>query len=292
MSDPALDIEASEQDLVTTELITISYGVTTHRITYADRDISYGGNLYVSTPGTRAEIGPSQVGKAGKELVLTMPVDHAFVRRYLLKATPPQRITVTLQRYYSDALVETRWIGDVDGISVDDRNVEASFRVPSRMAERLLRQVPALVVSKLCPFTVYDKRCKVDPTAAGPSGLTHKITTTVIAVSGREVRVDLLDTGRLGGWAQLGVLVHVTSGEQSSVSRQDDLNPPFSSVSKLTLADLIPDMKIGDSVEVYAGCDWMIATCRDKFDNKDNYGGYPQLPNKNPHLTEIVGWPD
>lgn len=292
MSDPVLDIESSEQDNSPRELIKIAYGSTTHYITTGTRDILYGGHVYVATAASRGEIGPSQVGKGGKDLVLTLPIDHEFTRRYLLKATPPQRVTVTLYRYYSDAVVETRWIGYVDGMNCDDRNTEASFRVPSRMSELLMRPVPALVVSKLCPYTLYDARCKVDETTAGPTGLVHKITTTVIQVNGREVRLDLLDTGRLAGWAQLGMLVHVASGERVSISRQDDLNPPFSSVTKLTLASLVPDMKNGDSVEVWAGCDWTTATCHDKFDNKDNYGGLPQLPDKNPHLTEIVGWPD
>lgn len=42
-----------------------------------------------------------------------------------------------------------------------------------------------------------------------------------------------------------------------------------------------PLMEIGDSITAYPGCRHTIADCRDKFDNLDNFGGFPYVPNKN-----------
>jgi len=35
-------------------------------------------------------------------------------------------------------------------------------------------------------------------------------------------------------------------------------------------------------VKIYPGCDRVRATCESKFDNLDNFGGFPWIPTKNP----------
>ena len=41
-------------------------------------------------------------------------------------------------------------------------------------------------------------------------------------------------------------------------------------------------MDVGTEVEVFAGCDHTIATCKTQFDIVVNYGGFAFVPTRNP----------
>jgi hypothetical protein len=44
---------------------------------------------------------------------------------------------------------------------------------------------------------------------------------------------------------------------------------------------------IGDGLKLTAGCDHVIQTCRTKFANEVNYGGFPWIPTRNPFDSGI-----
>jgi hypothetical protein len=85
-----------------------------------------------------------------------------------------------------------------------------------------------------------------------------------------------------------GEIVHLASGERMTIRDQTDLNPGFSTVTTLSMQLPIVDMKIGDAVEVYAGCQWDPSTCNDKFDNIEHHGGYPYSPKDNPFVDGSI----
>src|SRR5690606_2112731 len=96
------------------------------------------------------------------------------------------------------------------------------------------------------------------------------------------------NTARNGDWAKGGRL-RVISGDAATelvaIRSQTDLNPGSSAVAVLTLAHVIPGLKVGDTVEILAGCDHTIDGthgCDAKFGNKDNFGGSPAMPSDNP----------
>jgi hypothetical protein len=39
---------------------------------------------------------------------------------------------------------------------------------------------------------------------------------------------------------------------------------------------------------MYAGCDHLLATCRDRFSNVANFGGFPWIPQKNPFSGDAI----
>jgi hypothetical protein len=282
--------EASVEDSQPRELVSISIndGVTVYRHTSSVRDIVYGGNTYTAIP---IERGPVTVTMPDKEedCVLTLPIDHALARRYTKYGTPPKKIAVTIYRQ-NGGITEQIWGGEISSMSCEGR--VASFRIPSRAGQWMLRPIPAFTASRACPFFVFDSNCGVSRTGSGPSGLPHKVTTTVLYVNGRDVRVDLstitASDPLRSDWAEEGELLHVTTGERMTVYKQTDLGPGVSTVADLQLQAPIVGLAIGDSVEVYAGCPLDITTCNDKFDNKEAFGGLPQLPKKNPFTP--AGW--
>lgn len=46
-------------------------------------------------------------------------------------------------------------------------------------------------------------------------------------------------------------------------------------------------IEVGSGVQLTAGCDHSTSTCQSRFDNLDNYGGFPFIPTKNPFSTGI-----
>ena len=44
----------------------------------------------------------------------------------------------------------------------------------------------------------------------------------------------------------------------------------------------------GLNFSVWPGCDHLIGTCDTKFSNKENFGGYPAIPTKNPFIGDAI----
>jgi hypothetical protein len=274
-------IEASNQSSSPRELIAITHGATTYRIATGTRDVMYDNQIYTATAAARGEIGVPPVDDANVECEITLPIDHAFVRRYLKQLMPPLSIACTIRRlYYPGGETEQIWSGPITSMSCDDDDTLATFRSPSFASEAAVRKLPTISVGRTCPHILYGAGCNVDR-----NNVLFKVTTTVISVNGRDVHVDI---GSLSAdhWSDGGEIVHVATGDRMTIREQLYINNPPSSVVTLSLQDRMPDLKIGDSVEVYAGCDHIITTCHGKFDNRENFGGYPQLPSDNPFKWE------
>jgi hypothetical protein len=284
-SDAMLQTSASSESSQPREYGVIAYGTTNHYFCFADRDMVVSGIVYPAIAGARGELAPAGVGKP-TEMVLTLPIDHAFCRRYTANVVPPKVITCTLSRQ-DGANTEQIWTGNITSMSVDDDCTEASFRVRSRAAEQLLRVLPTVTAGRMCPLVWgLSSLCGVDPDGTGPTGLPHKIVTTVLSVNGREVHATLAAIPAADplrdNWATNGYLKHVPSGEIFTILKHEDPSPGVSTLAYLTLDAVVFGMNLGDSIEVYAGCPRIITTCNAKFANKKHFGGFPQLPTKNP----------
>lgn len=284
--------EKSVEDAEPREYFTLSLndGVTVYRHTTGSRDLVVAGVTYTAIAAARGEIAITMPGEE-KDLTLTLPIDHPLARRFPQQSQPPSKITFTLYRQIGG---ETRqaWVGDVAAMSAENRT--AKFRIPSRAGEWMMKSVPSTAATELCQHMLYGSRCGVSRTGFAPSGIGHKQTVTVTAIDGVTITVDLAgvtaaDTFRRT-WAENGEVFHSVTGERMTVRIQADLTPGVGTVTKLTLAGPIVGLAIGHSVDVYAGCDWFLETsCEGKFNNRQNYGGLPLLPTKNPFVATGSG---
>jgi hypothetical protein len=285
-------LESSVEQSQPREYFTITHGTTTYNNAFASRDLVIGGTIYTAIAAARGELNPAGAGKV-TELMLTLPIDHAFCKRYTQQGVPPKIITVVVSRQQSDNSTDQIWAGYVHSMSVDDNCTEATFRCSSRAIESTLRVVPTIAAGKTCPLIWSSARCGVVRSGTGPTGLSHVTTVTVIAVNGRDVQVDLTaipaaDALR-SGWATGGELKHIASGEIMTIRTQTDFSPGVSTLATLSLQAQIIGMGVGDSIEVAAGCSREIFTCNAKFGNKQRFGGFPALPTQNPFTPQSWG---
>lgn len=83
-----------------------------------------------------------------------------------------------------------------------------------------------------------------------------------------------------GSYLRYGFLEHALTGFKVGIEAAS-LN---GSDTDVTLAYWVTDFAVGQTVTVYPGCDHTSATCKAKFSNQANFGGFPFVPAKNPVL--------
>jgi hypothetical protein len=222
---------------------------------------------------------------------ITLPIDHAFVRRYMQGGIPPGMIAATITRIEADLSTEQIWNGEISGVQCNDTCTEATFRVINVATKLALRVTPSVVIARTCPHTLFEGMCgrELLRTGTNPDGIAYKLTTTVLAIDGRDVKIDLSNVpaanARRAQWCLGGEFVHTASGERRTIRNQQDYNPGTGTLSLLTLHVPIVELKVGDSVDVYPGCAKTIGGthgCHPKFGNRHNFGGFPELPAGNP----------
>ncbi|MDP3735831.1 MAG: DUF2163 domain-containing protein [Hyphomonadaceae bacterium] len=125
------------------------------------------------------------------------------------------------------------------------------------------------VYARACDADVGDPRCSVDLDDA-----TFRGEGTVVATSGAK----LFEAGGLegfdDGWFAGGVLIWETganAGGRGRVVRRGGGGIELAAAPRFAIG-------IGDTFVVTAGCDKSFATCGAKFDNRDNFRGFPHMP--------------
>jgi uncharacterized phage protein (TIGR02218 family) len=70
-----------------------------------------------------------------------------------------------------------------------------------------------------------------------------------------------------------------TSGANAGLAVEVKAHTHGTGSARLSLFLPMPDpIAIGDGFTVTAGCDKTLATCRDRFSNVVNFGGFPHMP--------------
>lgn len=240
----------------------------TYRLASGVRDIDYGGNTFTASPAARTDIGV--VTTSGDlALVLTLPLAHGLAQRWPAQGSPPRQVTVTVYRkQMTSGAVEILQTGQIISMAIE-RHL-ARFQLQPRLTRQLARRVCSFTSQRLCPWTLYDPNCKLSDAA-------FSITTTITDVNGRRIKVDGSD-GRFGdeSYAVGGDVRHVTTGERQLVLTESGVDVDGNVT--IDMQAPIPDIHVGDSVVIRAGCKHDIPTCGDKFANLVHYGGDPEMP--------------
>lgn len=293
MTYDAQETSTEEGQPVEFYLFSQKLGTDTFTYTSGTESIVYLGKTYLPVAISRTEPKLSPKSTSGS-MTLTLPKDNAFVVRYL-GPFPPLPDKLTIYRTHSTDLaseVITFWEGDVKAVSFDGDKAKIAL---STLSERLAGAIPKRVFSYTCNHVLYDSLCQVGNSAhksevdvvsidaSNPHILTVQdhTGTSFPTVSDRTTAagdltyfdggyVDFLFTGSGGG-----------THSRSIVSYVDSTNT-------LTLSHRISDLNVGGKLSLFAGCDHDVTTCQSKFNNVNNYGGFPFVPGKNPFSTGVI----
>ncbi|MBA3421642.1 MAG: phage BR0599 family protein [Thermoleophilaceae bacterium] len=254
--------ETSIQDAQPREIYSFALAtIGSFNLTSSKDDETFGGVTYSAIAISRSNATSVPLGQR-RELTITLPVDHPLTLALLGNGVPPRDATLKIQRFHnpSDTPMQI-WDGVVASISTDDQY--ARLRVPATIDVAFDVRIPILKAGRTCPHALYGPGCQAPRTDAAVQ---------VSTVAGATIGVTVYPLA--DGWAKHGEMVHTVTGERRSILNQTGttfvVDVPFT-----TLAP-------GNVMNVASGCDGLIKTCRDKYNNVGNFGGHPDLPEVNP----------
>ncbi len=237
-------------------------------------DVDLDDRLYTSLPIKRNELAlGAEAAKSALELQL--PPDCDLVRHLLAIALTGETTSITLRigtrDWWDDSwgdywwLSGTRWMGRVLGVEIADDVA----RVRCESAQVSLKRIGLRrLYSRKCSHVLYSSACGASPISASA---------VVIDRYGRNLEFedeipDSVRGGLAGGWLQ------TTEGMRHMIVTEYG-----SGVELLYPVAIEP----GTEVQLTVGCDHNTSTCESRFDNLDNYGGFPAIPSKNPFSTGV-----
>lgn len=148
-----------------------------------------------------------------------------------------------------------------------------AFTAELRGLADLLSQDTGRLYTADCGADLGDARCRVDlgqPAWRGEGSVAATRSAAALAVSGLDgFAAGLFTAGRLT-WR---------SGANAGLAVEIKLHRVDAGEVRLTLWQTMAEpVAIGDGFVVTAGCDKLLATCRERFGNAVNFRGFPHIP--------------
>jgi uncharacterized phage protein (TIGR02218 family) len=175
---------------------------------------------------------------------------------------------------FDEALVETflvNWVSPDQYTLLRSSRIGTITRSGGRFVAELksstvdLDKISGRRVTRNCDAQLGDNRCNY-------RGSAQSGTVTAI-ISDREIVVTNLNPPD-GDWFRNGVLTWADNGTNVVLGHQ-----PYGGGIRISLRDSpIPEVKVGDTFVLQAGCDKSFAQCKAKFANAANFRGFPHLP--------------
>lgn len=272
--------EISREDGSPVELYRWDNGIEEFYHTSGAEAVSFGGNLYLPAAIKRTNITVRQREPASTTLQITMPNTEEYVGRYV--SGPPFAVDrLTIFRFHAtDGGLETitYFEGDVSTVKFNQATGLATVLV-SPVSGVFSQNTPRRSYSGLCQNVLYDDQCK-----AVESNFSFAVTVTAVSANGLTITVSGAGIGsQAAGYFPGGRLKYA-----------DPQNPDqryilsFDGTDTLTIQTPFRSLGPGASMLMSAGCAHDIDTCRDKFSNDINYGGFPLVPNRNLFKDGVV----
>jgi len=266
------DFETSIDTAQPIELYEFTYGINKHRYCTAPDTIVYGGYEWLSSQISRQTI---LVGGNTRttQLILNVPRDF-YIAQQFKSSQPATHIYIKIYKLHrtdtaQEAIIE--WVGRVmsakwgnSGATITCESVYASIERNARIRR----------YSITCPFQLYGEGCKVSMTNYG-------VDATLSSVSGITLVSDAFAT-KPNGWFIGGFVLWYDVVNKLHFRRFITAH----SGNQITIQQQINGLIAGEQIKAYAGCNKLITTCKDKFNNIENYGGFPWTPSKNPFLSD------
>ena len=242
---------------------------TVYTWTNVSHTIEYNGDLYLPETIGRGSIEQSNEHNRSTLSVTiprTNPLGAAFIAQ-------PQDWPVSFTLYeLKDGSISTIWIGSVNShgasgseVTLDCINAKASQRRSGNYAR----------CQKTCRYALYQRGCNLVAANFASAGVCTSVdgTTAVVTEAASLPSGDLI-----GGMIEYnGVQKYIKNHVGDTLT----MMYPFKSLSDAVDGG-------AKSITLYPGCAHNFTTCLVKFNNLDNFGGFPWIPNINPFTAVSI----
>lgn len=267
-------LETSRESSQPLEVYTFTVGSQVFRYTSAEDPLVVSGNTYAPESIARSAIsvGPDQ---ARNTLTITLPGSNQFAAQYV-DIVPGLKASLTiirLQRNESPTFNTQLLVykGQVQSVRMSDDGQTAEIAVRS-LEYALNRTVPRFTFMGSCNHVLYGPGCDVNPGSFQTTGVVTAVVANVVTVAGASSQPD--------GYWRGGFAKPVSFVDFRLILRHVG--------DQLTLLLPFSEDVLATQVQIFAGCDHRFdGDCANKFNNVQNFGGFPYVPTKNPFETGV-----
>lgn len=236
-----------------------------------DRDVAIDAITYRAASGFTATAVEDQLGLAVSNLNVDGALSSSAITEADLAAGLYDDAAITIMRVnWQDTsqrvVLRSGFLGQVS-------RGESVFSAELRGLASRLDQTAGRVFQRACAWELGDAHCNVNLGAAG----NHSAGAVVAVISAFEFTASGISTFASGIFSH-GKIVW-TSGANAGLAIEVKAHTQQSPNSRLALFLPMPKpIQAGDAFTITAGCDKQLATCRDRFSNVANFGGFPHMP--------------
>ena len=235
----------------------------------AEDFVVLGTQTYTPIGVTRSPIRTSGELEVDEVTIQLANVDLAFSQRAVAEDFIGRRLVIktVFTTELNSGSFFVRFDGRMDEPVIDQMNFTIKVR---SFLDALHHPVPRRIFSTLCNWQHYDTFCAVSKTLG-----TNLITGTAIASSTAETLVSLALSGFIDKyWGPIGT-VKMFTGSNSNIGREVIESMSLDALVRIPFPFTITS---GDIFSIQRGCRKTITDCITKFDNWENYGGFPTTP--------------
>lgn len=257
------------------------------RYTSFAADVVSGNELFTRFAMTHGAIRKSvKLDNETLELEAAFDENHPLALFLPLPFASPLKIEVLECDYGTPDATRSLFVGRVRSVPDNGDKLAATC---DAWAGVLARKFPCMQIGPECNWQVFDRNCGLErwkfETIGEVVSLNDAVyppTATLQLIAGATQVADWLTDGWFaGGFLETGsgldwqIRTLLTStGDAPNTRVTIELNNRLSAT-------------IGQRVQLIPGCDGKAATCRSKFDNYVNFGGFPAIPERNLSLTAV-----
>lgn len=152
---------------------------------------------------------------------------------------------------------------------------EDGFRADIHSLMRELQQPVGVQVTTNCRHQLFSQSGDELIGYCGVNKVSHTYAGSVTSIDVQKLKFDI-STSQPDGWFSNGT-IRFTTGNNSNIEREVKTQTG----TNIELFRTFPyTIQIGDQYEIYTGCDKTYATCKSKFSNGAQYGGFPHIRNE------------
>lgn len=243
-------------------LYEITKSGTVHRFAASRSDIIQDDITWSASAATHDKI--EHTSNPNKNsFTITFPISDAFASQLLGRQNEYDTTVRVLHGFKGlastpeDPATVVKFNGVLADVSAKGKRIELTFRSPLSLLERPGNN---RIVSHLCPHTLYDAdTCKVNRSLFTVSAEVTALSGALLTIPDAAIQADEYYTF---GIAQF-------NGRDIWIKRH---------VGNLVrLVNVMPDLEVGDFIDISAGCSKTLTTCHDTFANTSNNGSFPQI---------------
>lgn len=268
-----LVLEGSEQDAQPVELFKIQ--TTTQRFLYCNLEVevSFNGDVYQPEQVKRGGLSDSYDLEDGTMSLWTSR--DSTIADFFKQGMPADLPLVTVYRGHlvgdSLTLLPENSVTLFNGKVANPSFGESELKLECTSLALALSSVGLRrKFSGNCPHILYRGACGVQRVA-------YTVYAKVTGIAGEVISTDM--PAKPDGYYRAGLVVH--QGSFMMVTN-------YTGNQNLTLLAPILGLKVGDTIEVSAGCDKSKETCKARFENISRYGGFTQIPTVNYFTSGIT----